>query len=216
MAKKVDSAARRDMILKAAVRVFARQGFAATRVDDIAAEAGIAKGSVYLSFDSRDALLAAAFEAYAAGSRTVIQQARAGTGDGLERLARLVRSVVDLVVAEPDLARILVDLWAAGRGEGAAAVDDASAVSAPAVTASVLDVPGVYREYRAVVAELLAEAEAQGILRSGVGEGHAAVVVGAIEGCVLQWIVDPALPIAELTAPLVEMCVEGLRRGEGA
>ncbi|MET9768002.1 TetR/AcrR family transcriptional regulator [Streptomyces sp. NPDC006415] len=196
MAKRVDSAARRDMILRAAVRVFARQGFAATRVDDVAAEAGVAKGSVYLSFDSRDALLVAAFEEYAARSQEVIRQARSGAGDGLERLAVLVRSVVDMVAAEPELARILVDLWAARRQGEAFGVD----------------VPAVYREYRVVIAELLADAEAEGISRAGVGEHHAAVVVGAIEGCVLQWIVDPALPIAELAAPIVDVCVEGLRR----
>ncbi|NEB42765.1 TetR/AcrR family transcriptional regulator [Streptomyces sp. SID14515] len=200
MAKRVDSVARRDMILRAAVRVFARQGFAATRVDDVAGEAGVAKGSVYLYFDSRDALLVAAFEEYAARSQEVIQQARSGAGDGLERLASLVRSVVDMVAAEPELARILIDLWAAGRQGKASGVD----------------VPAVYREYRAVIAELLADAEAEGISRAGVGEGHAAVVVGAIEGCVLQWIVDPALPIAELSAPIIDVCVEGLRRGGAA
>ncbi|MFF0197091.1 TetR/AcrR family transcriptional regulator [Streptomyces anulatus] len=197
MARRVDPAARRDLILKAAVRVFARQGFAATRVDDVAGEAGVAKGSVYLHFDSRDALLAAAFEEYRAHSRAVIQQARTGPGDGLERLARLVRSVLDMVVAEPELARILIDLWAAGR-QGAD---------------SGVDIAAVYREYRAVIAELLADAEAEGVCRAGVGAGHAAVVVGAIEGCLVQWIVDPALPVAELTAPLLDVCVAGLRRG---
>ncbi|MFD4342069.1 TetR family transcriptional regulator [Streptomyces anulatus] len=197
MARRADPAARRDLILKAAVRVFARQGFAATRVDDVAGEAGVAKGSVYLHFDSRDALLAAAFEEYRAHSRAVIQQARTGPGDGLERLARLVRSVLDMVVAEPELARILIDLWAAGR-QGAA---------------SGVDVAAVYREYRAVIAELLADAEAEEVCRAGVGAGHAAVVVGAIEGCLVQWIVDPTLPVAELTAPLLDVCVAGLRRG---
>ncbi|MFD7127179.1 MULTISPECIES: TetR/AcrR family transcriptional regulator [Streptomyces] len=197
MARRADPAARRDLILKAAVRVFARQGFAATRVDDVAGEAGVAKGSVYLHFDSRDALLTAAFEEYRAHSRAVIQQARTGPGDGLERLARLVRSVLDMVVAEPELARILIDLWAAGR-QGAA---------------SGVDIAAVYREYRAVIAELLADAEAEGVCRAGVGAGHAAVAVGAIEGCLVQWIVDPTLPVAELTAPLLDVCVAGLRRG---
>ncbi|MEU2068366.1 TetR/AcrR family transcriptional regulator [Streptomyces anulatus] len=197
MAGRVDPAARRDLILKAAVRVFARQGFAATRVDDVAGEAGVAKGSVYLHFDSRDALLTAAFEEYRAHSRAVIQQARTGPGDGLERLARLVRSVLDMVVAEPELARILIDLWAAGR-QGAT---------------SGVDIAAVYREYRAVIAELLADAEAEEVCRAGVGAGHAVVVVGAIEGCLVQWIVDPTLPVAELTAPLLDVCVAGLRRG---
>lgn len=198
-AKKVEAAARREMILDAAVRVFARQGYAGTRVDDVAREAGIAKGSVYLYFDSRDALLVAASEAYAARSRAVLQQARGGTGPALEQLAALVRSVVAMMAEEPEVTRILIDLWAAGSQEAGPAVD----------------MPAEYREYRAVIAELLARAEAEGTVRPGVGAGHAAVVVGAIEGCLLQWIVDPALPIAELAEPIIEVCVEGLRhRGE--
>lgn len=127
----------------------------------------------------------------------MLQQAPTGPGGGLERLARLVRSVLDMVVAEPELARILIDLWAAGRQGAPAGVDIAA----------------VYREYRAVIAELLADAEAEGVCRPGVGAGHAVVAVGAIEGCLVQWIVDPILPVAELTEPLLDVCVEGLRRG---
>src|SRR5688500_16252429 len=48
--------ARPQEILNAALRVFAKKGFAAARIDDIAAEAGIAKGTVYLYFDSKEAM----------------------------------------------------------------------------------------------------------------------------------------------------------------
>lgn len=49
--------ARPDEILDAALGVFTEKGFDATRVDDIAARAGLSKGAVYLYFDSKDALL---------------------------------------------------------------------------------------------------------------------------------------------------------------
>jgi AcrR family transcriptional regulator len=45
---------RRSAILKAAREVFARRGFAETSVDDIAAAAGIAKGTAYLYFSSKE------------------------------------------------------------------------------------------------------------------------------------------------------------------
>jgi TetR/AcrR family transcriptional regulator, fatty acid metabolism regulator protein len=48
---------RRRQILDAAVRVFARQGFHACRVSDIAREAGVAYGLVYHYFDSKDQVL---------------------------------------------------------------------------------------------------------------------------------------------------------------
>jgi len=51
--------ARPPEILDAALAVFAQKGFAATRLDDIAAKAGITKGTIYLYFDSKQALFEA-------------------------------------------------------------------------------------------------------------------------------------------------------------
>jgi len=51
--------ARPAEILDAALAVFAQKGFAATKVDDIAAQAGITKGTIYLYFDSKQALFEA-------------------------------------------------------------------------------------------------------------------------------------------------------------
>lgn len=180
----MDKAARRQEILAAAVRVFARKGFAASRIDDVAAEAGIAKGSVYLYFDSRDALLAAAFDAHAA--RVADTLAAVDTAaEPLDRLAALVRATVAMLAEDADLARIQLELW-----------------STP------LDIAGVYREYRATIAELLRAAE----LRPGLDPDRTAtVIIGAIEGCLVQWLVDPAVSLGELAEPIVDVCVAGLR-----
>jgi len=51
--------ARPPEILEAALAVFAEKGFAATRLDDVAAKAGITKGTIYLYFDSKQALFEA-------------------------------------------------------------------------------------------------------------------------------------------------------------
>jgi AcrR family transcriptional regulator len=56
--------ARRTQILEAAVRLWLRQGFDATAVDAIAREAGLAKGTVYLYFPSKEALLEEALRRY--------------------------------------------------------------------------------------------------------------------------------------------------------
>jgi AcrR family transcriptional regulator len=49
--------ARPDEVLDAALALFVEKGFAATRVDDVAARAGISKGAVYLYFASKEAIL---------------------------------------------------------------------------------------------------------------------------------------------------------------
>jgi len=49
-----DTEARRAVILDAALRVFGQYGYRRTTMDDIAREAGIAKGTIYLSFASKE------------------------------------------------------------------------------------------------------------------------------------------------------------------
>jgi AcrR family transcriptional regulator len=198
--KRVDKEARREDILRAAVRVFARQGYAATRVEDVAREAGVAKGSVYLSFADREELLDAAIERLRQRSAGVLARARDGDGasSATQRLRALATGTVALLAEDPDLARILLDLWAR-RGEDAAPVDMAA----------------VYAEYRAVVSALLRRGRDEGQVRADTDERHAAVVVGAIEGCLLQWLVDPSVDLAELAEPITEVCLAGLMPREG-
>jgi AcrR family transcriptional regulator len=50
------SAARRDAVLAAALDEFSARGFAATRIDDVARRAGVAKGTIYLYFRDKEAL----------------------------------------------------------------------------------------------------------------------------------------------------------------
>jgi AcrR family transcriptional regulator len=50
------SAARRDAILQAALEEFSAGGFAATRLEDVARRAGVAKGTIYLHFEDKEAL----------------------------------------------------------------------------------------------------------------------------------------------------------------
>jgi len=55
-AERLDPALRRRLILDAALEVFAETGFAAARMQDVAARAGVAKGTLYLYFKDKAAL----------------------------------------------------------------------------------------------------------------------------------------------------------------
>jgi AcrR family transcriptional regulator len=57
-----DAAARRDRIIDAAMRHFAERGYRGGKVEDIAVEVGVAKGTVFLDFGSKDGLFLAAYE----------------------------------------------------------------------------------------------------------------------------------------------------------
>ncbi|MFM9848070.1 MAG: TetR/AcrR family transcriptional regulator, partial [Hyphomicrobiaceae bacterium] len=55
---------RRRIILTAALEVFSRHGFAAARLDDVAAQAGVAKGTLYLYFPNKQTLFEELIRSY--------------------------------------------------------------------------------------------------------------------------------------------------------
>jgi AcrR family transcriptional regulator len=62
MASETEQRGRRDQIVEVAMRHFAEHGYRGARVEDIAAEVGVAKGTVFLHFGSKEGLFLAAFE----------------------------------------------------------------------------------------------------------------------------------------------------------
>ena len=60
--KRGDAAERRDRILDAAMRHFAEHGYRGGRVEDIASDVGVAKGTVFLDFGSKEGLFLAAYQ----------------------------------------------------------------------------------------------------------------------------------------------------------
>jgi len=95
-------------ILEAAVRVFAAQGYEASRVGDIAKEAGVAYGLVYHYYGSKEAVLEAVFhEAWGRllAAVAVAEETGESARDQLELVVKIVlRSWRD----DPDLVRLLV------------------------------------------------------------------------------------------------------------
>jgi len=57
-----ETLSRRDRILEAAMRQFADRGYRGTRVEDVASEVGVAKGTVFLDFGSKEGLFLEAFK----------------------------------------------------------------------------------------------------------------------------------------------------------
>jgi len=94
--------ARPPEILDAALAVFAQKGFAATRLDDVAAKAGITKGTIYLYFDSKQALFEAlARQSVGAQIEQIKAQLAAFPGSTPE-LLRLVLSTMGHFITTSD------------------------------------------------------------------------------------------------------------------
>src|SRR3954451_9596422 len=99
---------KRRVILDAAVRVFAAQGYEASRVGDVAKEAGVAYGLVYHYYGSKDAVLEAVFREAWGRLLTAVAVAEQTGETAPERLELVVKIVLRAWRDDPDLVRLLV------------------------------------------------------------------------------------------------------------
>ena len=126
----------RQVLLEAALRVFARAGISAATLDDIAAEAGVTRGTLTWHFHSKDDLLAGIIKHYGPHSvvRPVVEQIERDLKNGVplddETIFRRIagafydgftaqgdqaRLAILLVYTHPDVARLLVEKFVKGR-----------------------------------------------------------------------------------------------------
>lgn len=99
--------AKRERILDAAVKIFAQEGFYNAKVSQIAQEAGVADGTIYLYFKSKDDLLISLFEDRMERINANVREALASTPNALERLKRLIRLQIELVESNRHMAEVI-------------------------------------------------------------------------------------------------------------
>jgi AcrR family transcriptional regulator len=108
MAKAAPPADKRRQILDAAIRVFARQGFHATRVSDIADEAGVAYGLVYHYFSSKDEVLNELFLERWSLLLAAIEEADGTAGAPREKLGAVATFIFESYRHDPELMKVII------------------------------------------------------------------------------------------------------------
>lgn len=96
---------RRDELLDAAEQMFVDKGVAATTVSDITDAAGVAKGTFYLYFGSKEHLVAGLHERLSAGMADIVMQALETIQDAGDV------SEVDLVALSDAIVAAIIDFW---------------------------------------------------------------------------------------------------------
>ena len=94
-------------IIDAAIRVFARAGYYNSRVSDIAREAGIASGTIYLYFKTKDEILVTLFREKMAEWVAHVRKEIAGVTDPVAKIRRLVALHFAVLEANPALAEVV-------------------------------------------------------------------------------------------------------------
>jgi AcrR family transcriptional regulator len=107
-------AARRDQIIAAGLKCFARSGYHATTMADVAAQAGVSKGTPYLYFDSKQALFLALHEQWDCGAAQRVEAAITALPDDQRQSPRAVLGAVAgataaHVQAQTETCRVLME-----------------------------------------------------------------------------------------------------------
>ncbi len=200
---KLAPADKRRAILDAAVRVFARQGYHATRVADIADEAGVAYGLVYHYFRSKEAVMTELF--------TVRWSLLLAAGDQLyerpiparEKLDGIAGFIIDSYRHDPELMKvIIIEVTRAANSFGAT------------------HLPEIRRAYD-VVSRIVADGQREGVYRPDIDPDFVAMwFYGAIEQLLSGWVFGLIPAAEEDFGRAREMVVEtlccGLERRDGA
>ena len=164
---------KRRLILDAAVRVFARQGFHSTRVSDIADEAGVAYGLVYHYFNSKDEVRNELFTERWSLLLTAIEEADASAESPRSKLAAVAAFIVDSYQHNPELMKvIIVEVTRAANSFGRT------------------HLPEIRRAYDSIT-KIVAEGQEKGAFRRDIDPAFASMsFYGAIEQLLSGWIFE--------------------------
>ncbi|PYM91436.1 MAG: TetR family transcriptional regulator [Candidatus Rokuibacteriota bacterium] len=99
--------AKPQQIVDAAIRVFARNGYYNSRVSDIAREAGIASGTIYLYFRTKDEILVTLFREKMAQWVALVRREIATERGAEAKIRKLVALHFAVLEGDPDLAEVV-------------------------------------------------------------------------------------------------------------
>jgi AcrR family transcriptional regulator len=194
----VSSAAvdKRRVILEAAVRVFARQGFHTCRVSDIADEAGVAYGLVYHYFSSKEEILDTLFVDRWDVMLAAIAEADSSPRSPREKLGAIAAFIVDSYRHDPELMKVIV-------------VEVTRAANTFGRTHFVK-----IRDAYTQIAAIVEHAQAEGAFRSEISPEFAALAFyGLIEQVLTRWIFDSVSVGDEELERAKAMIVDTICRG---
>lgn len=178
MPKIVDKDAKRLELVKAATEVFARDGFAATKMADVAVAAGVGKGTIYEYFDTKTDLFWAVCKNLVAWP----DDADEFKEDPEAGFARLVRTLVKSYEASNAFFLVLIDYWAAmivGKSQRQ--------------KVAIRHAEELYARPRQLIGTVVEAGQRSGEFRTDVDPGIiSALAIAGIEGLRLQRVQDPA------------------------
>jgi TetR/AcrR family fatty acid metabolism transcriptional regulator len=191
---------KRLRILDSAVKVFAHEGFFKAKVSQIAHEAGVAPGTVYLYFKNKEDLLISIFEVKMQDINARFHAAVMEKEDGRSRLECLVHMHLAGFQTQPDLAACFqVELRQSGRFMRE-------------------NVKGELQRYLDLIREIVEHGRRDGSFRSGLPVRLVThLIFGTLDEVVSTWVMSGMeYNLVSLTGPLTDLFTNGIGLGVSA
>jgi TetR/AcrR family fatty acid metabolism transcriptional regulator len=181
-------------ILRAATKVFASKGYFAARMTDVAKQAEVADGTLYLYFEGKEHLLQSIFDDVLGRFIERLEQEMAHLDDPLDKLRVMVRLHLETLGRDRDLAHVLqIETRHSRRFMS-------------------LFTRGKLGEYLNLVRSIVEEGQELGVFRRDISPGLTTnVVFGAVDELVMSWILtDQPGDLVRGVDPLLEILTRGM------
>ncbi len=186
---------KREAILRAAITVFARNGYFNSKVADIASEAGVADGTVYLYFKSKEDILHSIFDR---SMEEGIAHGRAqleGVSEPREKLRRIATLHLERLGADRDLAVVFqVELRGSTKF-----MEEFSAAG--------------FAEYLGIIHQAIEDGQKSGVFRADLNATVCSkILYGALDEMVTNWVLSKkSYPLAPLADEVLKVFFDGMK-----
>lgn len=185
---------KREAILRAAIKVFAGKGYFSSKVADIAGEAGIADGTVYLYFKSKDEILHSIFDRAMAEFIEEGKREIASIESPVQRLRRISQLHLEKLGADRDLAVVFqIELRGSTKF-----MQEFSAAG--------------FGQYLDIIRETFNDGQSAGDFRNDIKPIVAAkILYGALDEMVTNWILSKkSYPLAPMADEVLKIFFRGV------
>ena len=181
-------------ILEAAVRIFARQGFRQSTVSQIAREAGVADGTIYLYFKNKDDILVHFFAFKAKQVFDRFREEVARGADSLEKLRNLVRVHLGEFQRDPDMAIV----YHVETHQISLLAED--------------QIREMGKMYHDIISDIVEEGQQEGLIRRDIYLGLAKrFILGGVDETIGAWLhAGRGYDLISMADPLTDLFVRGI------
>lgn len=172
----VDKESKREMIKRAALKVFSDKGIEASTMLEIAEQAGVGKGTLYEYFPSKQDLYLGSLEMIMDDLENHLTTRLERAADPVKKITIFLDETYRFFIIKPEISKLLCDMWTAG----ATRVDDKPLLAA---------LTPRYLEFQKWLAAIIDEAVEQKLFKPVVSMHVASILMAVIDGLALQAVV---------------------------